>query len=451
MLAETDLGVWVWWWLATALYLLIRNWRAGWGVGLIFTYVMSFAAMHWLAGAVYLLPWYTRGNLELTAAGLRESTLGLIALAVGSELARPLLRRWRLGELPEAREPIDSRVVNFLLLAGLLTYLVIAPLGARIPSVAAILSTGASVTVTALGLKCWSAWVAGRRSRVACWLALSLVFPLVTVVMQGFLGFGFAAMVILFAFVANFVGPKKTLIAAALASWYLGMSIYVTYMRDRTDIRDVVWTGASLEARVDRIVSTFTDMEWFDLRDDRHLRRIDGRLNQNYLIGAAAANLEPGFIEFARGSTVLDAVLALIPRAIWPDKPMMAGSGDLVSRFTGMRFPEGTSVGIGHVMESYVNFGTMGVVVGLFLIGILLTIVDRVAAAHLHAGNVQSFFTWYLPGLSLLLLGGSFVEMTSSAAAALLMVLLLNRLIDRFLMPAGPWVPEPPPIGEVSS
>jgi hypothetical protein len=433
MLADVDLQTWVVLWLATALYLLVRHWRAGRGVGLIITYVMSFAAMHWLAGAMYLLPWYTRGDLTLTAVGLRESTVGIIALAVGAEAAAA----WFTARAPRTpwnqRPPADPRTANFYLAAGLVIYVVIAPIGARVPSLAAVLSTGSSVVVAGLGLKCWNAWVTGRPRSIATWLAVTLAFPLVTVVSQGFLGFGFAAMLIVFAFVANFMGPKKVLIVAALASWYLGMSVYVTYMRDRTDIREVVWTGASFDQRVDRLVETFTEMEWFDVRNDHHLRRIDGRLNQNFLIGAAAANLEPGVIPFAHGDTIRDAVLAVVPRALWPDKPMVAGSGDLVSVYTGLRFPRGTSVGIGHVMESYVNFGTSGVAVGLFLIGAMLATVDRMAVARLRRGDGAGFLRWYLPGLSLLLLGGSFIEMTSSAAAGVLMALLLNWVTTRLL------------------
>ncbi|MGQ0737267.1 MAG: hypothetical protein ACT4QD_26920 [Acidobacteriota bacterium] len=429
MNGEIELQIWVWLWLAVAGYMLARHWRAGAGVGLVLTYVLSSVAIHWLAGAMYLLPWYTRGSLELTAVGLRESTIGLIALALGAEVSAIVMGPAR----PHHAEPgeaslVDGRVVNVFLWTGLIVYGLIAPIGARIPSVAAVLSTGSSVIVAALGLKCWNAWCRGHFAEIAWWLGASLAFPLVTVVSQGFLGFGFAAMLILFAFVANFTGPRKTLIIVGLASWYLGLSVYVTYMRDRTDIRDVVWTGASLENRVNRIVETFTDLEWFNAYDDRHLRHIDGRLNQNYLIGAAAANLEPGFVSFAYGTTISDAVLAVIPRAIWPDKPMVAGSGNLVTTFTGIRFPEGTSVGIGHIMESYVNFGTPGVAVGLFVIGAMLALADRKAARFLRRGDPRGFLLWYLPGLSLLLLGGSFIEMTSSAAAALLMAILMTRM-----------------------
>src|SRR4051812_46235184 len=98
-------------------------------------------------------------------------------------------------------------------------------------------------------------------------------------------------------------------------------------------------------------------------------------MNQDFLIGLAMENLEAGRVPFANGRTIADAVLGLVPRAIWPDKPIAAGSGDLVSVYTGLNFPEWTSVGIGQVMECYVNFGTPGLVFGFILIGALLVFI----------------------------------------------------------------------------
>jgi hypothetical protein len=46
-------------------------------------------------------------------------------------------------------------------------------------------------------------------------------------------------------------------------------------------------------------------------------------------------------------------------------------------------------------------------------------------------GNVQRFAIWYLPGLTLLQVGGAFVEMTSTAAAALAVTGLLHFVTRR--------------------
>ncbi len=97
---------------------------------------------------------------------------------------------------------------------------------------------------------------------------------------------------------------------------------------------------------------------------------------------------------------------------------MTAGSGDLVSRFTGITFAEGTAVGIGQVMELYVNFGSIGVLLGFMVIGGALGFIDQNAAWYRDRGNWSRFVLWFFPGISALQVGGSLVEVTSSAAAA---------------------------------
>jgi hypothetical protein len=96
-----------------------------------------------------------------------------------------------------------------------------------------------------------------------------------------------------------------------------------------------------------------------------------------------------------------------------------------------MGFSGETSVGIGQVMECYVNFSTMGVIGGFLLMGMLVVFVDRSAHLSLEEGDAGHFAMWYLPGLSLLLVGGSFVEMTSGAAAAIVVAAALNAISRR--------------------
>ena len=59
-------------------------------------------------------------------------------------------------------------------------------------------------------------------------------------------------------------------------------------MRDRSDIREVVWGGESATARIARLEDTFLDFELFDIHNVDHLQRVDLRLNQNYLVGMPA-------------------------------------------------------------------------------------------------------------------------------------------------------------------
>jgi len=439
------LQFWLLVWVVTAAYILVRHWRTGRGAGLVFTYVLSLAAIHWLAAAIYALPWYSTQEFDTTLDGLRVSAIALMAFGVGGEIGGLVFGRFGPA-LPNTVTPprADPRIVNTYIVAGVIFYSVIFPIVAALPTASALASTSSSLVVLGVGLKAWNAWYQGRPSGTWLWLAATAAFPFVTLVGQGFLGFGFAAMLVVAAFVASFYRPRWQVVAAGALVAYLGLSIYVTYMRDRRDIREVVWGGESLGSRVGRLTETFTEMEWFDLNNIEHLHRIDDRLNQDALVGMAVDSIRSGAVPLARGATIEDAAIALIPRALWPAKPVVAGSGDLVADYTGLVVPEGTSVGIGHVMECYVNFAMPGIVLGFVLIGAVTVYVDRSASTWLHRGDVSKFAIWFLPGLSVLQVGGSFVEMMSTGAAALVVAMVCARVAARF---AGPMAPaQTPPV-----
>lgn len=433
MAPDPQLQLWLLVWLGTAAYILIRHWRTGRGAGLVFTYVLSYGAIHWLAAAIYLLPWYGTSAVDHTIIGLQVAAVGMIAFAVGGELGSVLFERVgpQRAEITE-RRLMSPRIVNLYLIGGAIFYGAIYPLLAGLPTASALASTSSSLMVLGVALKAWNSWQRGRPAAVWFWIAASTGFPLMTLIGQGFLGFGFAAMLVVATFVAGFYRPRWQVMVAALLVAYMGLSVYVTYMRDRRDIRAVVWGGEAIDERVDILVETFRAMEWFDLTRMEHLRRVDDRLNQDALVGAAVDGIRTGAVEPAMGGTLVDAAIALVPRAVWPSKPVVAGSGNIVSDYTGLMFAEGTSVGVGHVMEWYINFTMPGIVFGFVFLGGLTVFVDRAAAAALHAGDAGRFTFWFLPGMSVLHVGGSFVEMTATAGASLVIAWMLQRTLVRW-------------------
>ena len=416
-------------WLPIAAALLYGSRRSGATSGLVLAYALQLVILHWLAAAIYLLPWYYHLDTEVVFAGLQESTYAMAGFTIGAVVVVPLLLRRRVEELDWSNvNRIDPRMVKMYLGLGIFSYAVLTPLVGNAPTISAIVTGGASCTVLGLALGCWNGSQETRRSTLWKWGVVTAALPFVTIMAQGFLGYGLAAAAIVFTFVASFYRPRWKVLVFGIVAAYLGMSLYVTYMRDRADIRQVVWGGESPSARIARLIDTFSTLEPFDLRNIDHLQRIDLRLNQNYLVGSAVMYLRTREELFARGETLVDALLAPIPRVLWPEKTMVAGSGNLVTRFTGIRFVEGTSVGIGQVMELYVNFGGLGVFIGFIVIGAVLGYVDLMAANRRNRGDWPGFAVWFLPGLSMLQLGGSLMEVTSSAAAALVVALLMNWL-----------------------
>ena len=437
MLDDLNLQYWLIAWLVTASFVLVRHFRTNRTAGLLMTYVLSFGTLHALAPALALLPWYDFPGIELTALGLRQSVLAMVAFAIGAEIAAAMKRHEDPDDMDveTPRHRLSGQVVTVYLLTAAVLYGVVTPLAGRLPTVGAIASTGSTLLAVAVGLKAWNARLLGRPTQAMLWMSATVAFPLITVLSQGFLGYGFAAALIVFSLVASFSRPGlKTVIATVLLA-YAGLSVYVTYMRDRGDIRSVVWGGATLEDRWDQLSTTIRTTEWFDLNDQTHLDRVRGRLDQDFLVGAAIVYLEDGNVEFAYGATIIAAALAAIPRAVWPDKPVVAGSGDIVSTYTGLRFAEGTSVGVGQVLEMYINFGTIGVVAGFLVIGLLVGYVDRTAAVLLARGDVYRFLLWYLPGLSLLQIGGAFSEVVATAGASFVLVLAVHYVATHLSIP----------------
>src|SRR5436309_2739169 len=90
---------------------------------------------------------------------------------------------------------------------------------------------GWSGRLAGVGLASWIAWHEGRRSFFVAWLMMAATLPFLTVVSQGFLGYGVGALVAVVAFVVTFTRPKPRWLLIAVILMYLGLSFYVTYMR----------------------------------------------------------------------------------------------------------------------------------------------------------------------------------------------------------------------------
>jgi len=317
-------------------------------------------------------------------------------------------------------------------IVGVVMYGVLWPMFGRVQSVGSLVAGGANYIVLGMCLRCWKA----DRVRLGRWMALGTLLPFATILTQGYLSYGLAALITIVAFVAEHRRGRTAFVVIGLALGYFTLSFYVTYMRDRAQIRDVIWGGAEATQRVDVVTKSVTDFEFFDWRNDDHLWRIDDRLNQDFLVGLAVERLKKGEVPYGMGETLEDAAMALLPRMFFPDKGVEAGSGDIVSRYTGMTFKEGTSVGVGLVFEMFANFGWSGVLIGFFVFGALLMYIDERAHDYLADGNATTFAIWYLAGVSLLqLTTGSMVDATLTIAAIIVSAKLVNTTV-RAAMPA---------------
>lgn len=428
-----------------ALVAVVRNRRNTPGVGLTLTYLLSLSLIHWVGAAIYLLPAFQNQDSRLTELGFEQSLYGVAAFAFGALVFTPLLANRGLLRRPTERHRPDPRLPMAYIAAGVIFFMLSSSFLGHLPTAMAIVSTGEQLVVAGLCLCCWKARQEGDFRKLASWLCLALLMPFTTLITQGFLGYGIGALLVVLVFVSTFVRSPFKVALVGIPIIYLGLSVFVNYMRDRNDIRASVWGGESLSNRIDKVAETAATFELFDPGNPEHLQRIDGRLNQNFLVGAAVARLSETD-DYARGGTLWDAILALIPRALWPDKPITAGSGYLVTQITGIEFDKNTSVGVGQTMEFYANFGTLGVVIGFMIMGVVITTLDWQAGQSLARADLHGFVLWFLPGIGLLQVGGQLVELTASAAASVVAALLVNKYLDRLQRKQTPAVAPPSPV-----
>lgn len=429
-MSESSLPAFLFIWMVIVAALTMgRFWHRTSGVGLVLAYVLNLWMIHWVAPALYLLPAHRGYHPAIVEAGVQQSLYGIAAFAFASLILTPFLLNF--GILPRVvrRPHVDEHLPLAYVILGAASFVLLSLGVGALPSATAILSTGQQLVVVGLALCCWRAWRERSTWKLLLWLGAACLLPFITIVTQGFIGYGAVAALTVFIFVSRFVRARPVVIAGALLLGYVAMSLFVTYMRDRAEIRATVWGGQPMEARLNRVEATLERFEWFDLARPEHRMAVDGRLNQSALVGLAVMRAADTGI-YARGETLWDALISVVPRAVWPEKPIEAGSGNLVSQYTGLRFATGTSVGIGQVMEFYINFGTLGVIVGFLFMGVLVTTLDIAASYRLAAGDLRGFVFWFLPGISMLQVGGSLVEVTAGAAASIMMAALANALVD---------------------
>jgi hypothetical protein len=287
-----------------------------------------------------------------------------------------------------------------------------------VPSVVAVIDRGGVIWMLAIMVGLKSAIT--RRSRVAFWkwIALLLVYPALMLILGGFLSYGIAAMiVVLSAVVIVATSGWRVLIGSVVAS-IAGISIFLSYFENRTEIRGAVWGGAPVEQRVEVSLGAARDITLFNPANEAHLLALDARLNQNYFAGLAATRIANGDARYLYGRTIWDGFLAIIPRVFWPDKPIVAGSGSIVADMTGLKLSRSTSFGVGNVMEFDINFGIPGVIIGFFLLGFILRKLDRNASATYERGELGSTLLYFLPAVALIQPNGSMVEIIGGATSA---------------------------------
>jgi hypothetical protein len=361
----------------------------------------------------------------VVTSGLVITIIGVIGFVIGVFVIDSL--RQPAGGRPIRLAIRDSGEEHTLLILGTMFFVIVYPIASRLPSGASLSTAGAYMVISGICLLFLKAKLEHRVMKWGQFFGASVVIPMATLMAWGFLGQAITALIVVTAFVIQFWRPQRRWVLALIPLLWLALSFYVTYMEARKSIRDVVWSNSGYATRVEHIVREFSDFKFFDPTDIADLHWIDMRLNQNVLVGQAVEYMGAGFVPFAKGETLVLAAVAWIPRAIWIGKPVTAGSGNIVAKYTGRDFAFGTSIGVGPILELYLNFGSWGVFVGMAVVGGALRFVDTEAANYLYGGNVWRFARYHILGMTLVHPQGNFAEIVGGLAGAFVLLFGCER------------------------
>jgi hypothetical protein len=384
-------------------------------LGLPIAYLYSLLLIHLPGAFAHIVGRDFLLNSDLIEVAMRFTALGSMCFVAGVWLARSSSTR---VSIRFRRDADRTYFWWFCLIAGWICVYGLTPLY-EVPSVSAAVDKAGGIWMLGVMLGLRASLQREDRKWTAFWLGVLMVYPVLMLLLGGFLSYGSAAIILVCSALTISTRSYVRVVVGITVFTFVSLSIFVNYFQHRDEIRRQVWGGAPLGARIASVVDTGRDFEWFDPANQTHLRALDERLNQNYFVGLAARRLQLGEVEYLRGASVWEGLLALVPRVFWPEKPVFAGSPKIVSKMTGLHLSRTTSFGVGNVMEFQINFGIPGVIVGFFMLGWLIGALDLKAAAAERRGDLGRAVLFFLPCVALIQPGGSLVELFSGSVAAL--------------------------------
>ncbi len=392
------------------IYLLVRNGTPS--LGLPFAYLFITLIIYVPGAVAHLcdpgLPYH-----YATVIGIRLTGIGLVAFAAGVWISR-FKRRGPGISWP----PVRLNFQIFALIVGWIVTFSVRHLLVGIPSFNAVADTGAQIWILPIILAFAICVHRGDILGFIIWGLASVLFPVTMLIFGGFLCHGVETMVICLAVLVVLARSHLVVVTVLSIISVAGMAIFISYFLVRADIRDVAWGEASVQEQIIESTRIVTEFRFLDLEDPDHLDALNQRLNQGFFAGLAAFRLKMGIVDYYRGRTFWEGVLALIPRLIWPEKPVYGGSPAIIQNMSGYYVGEGSSFGVGQVMEFYINYGMASLIAGFVLLGWALGTLDRMAATAYVEGKHRRLMSTFLPAIALIQPNGSVVELVGGAAAA---------------------------------
>src|ERR1700730_10332638 len=244
--------------LAAFLWLLHLLRRDRISLGLPIAYLYSLLLIHVPGAFAHIVGHDVLFNSDLAQIGMRFASLGSVCFVAGVWLAHSSTPR-----MPIRQEADRHQFWWFCLLGGWSCIYGLSPLY-EIPSVSAAVGKGGGIWMLGVMLGLRAAFQRGDHKRIAIWLGALMVYPILMLLLGGFLSYGSAAIIVVCSVLTISTRRYWRVVVGIIVFVFLSFSIFVNYFQHRDDIRDQVWGGAPLEARLDSVIDTVREFEWLD-------------------------------------------------------------------------------------------------------------------------------------------------------------------------------------------
>lgn len=429
------------WGCVLAYFLSIFIGRNGHSVGLPLAFVLNLSLFH-MGGLVFLSPlydhtlnaylvsWdYSRNTVQI---GVGASVLGLSAFTLGAVS----IGRGKPNRIGSLRRPANSIIYNgskiclFVGAASVLLDLIIRANGLAIPGFDAVIAGFNNLLILACCGFMYGLWRSKkRRELIIVTLTGATGLPLLNLIKSNVLADSVPAAFVVIAFYLILSRPSGLSLLRSIGLVVIGLYVIaglsVAWMEVRIPLRASALSGAGVVERMEVMRKELVDLDSFDLRSQSQLELLDMRLNHNVTIGKAIESLREDPESFERGSTLIYAPIAWVPRIVWTDKPSRGGS-EFVDKHLGKTTEEGTSLASGPIFEGFVNFGYLGIFSLLFSLGAILRWLDRIVYQRILSGDLFFAAPVFLAAVPMITTSNTVFFIVNSAVTAAIAGVLLR-------------------------
>jgi hypothetical protein len=154
---------------------------------------------------------------------------------------------------------------------------------------------------------------------------------------------------------------------------------------------------------------------------------------------AATMRNVPARLPFEDGAKVGATIMHVLqPRFIFPDKPPLPSDSDVTQKYTGIHYgrssSEGTSVSLGYLAELYIDFGILGTLVAMFILGVLLSLCVRFVCSSSSLPTIVSHGLAVMLVMSVIMFDQALAKTVGAFVTTVAVIVVLRRFLFPFLL-----------------